>query len=68
MHNIVYHNIKYVIELTENEHSAVCEAMRAYSHDVEDGATTQNRQVWNRTFDKVVSDLQTKAEYLRENK
>jgi hypothetical protein len=59
---------KYVIELTKNEHSAVCEAMWAYSYDVEEGATTQNRQVWNRAFGKVVSDLRTKAQYLRENK
>lgn len=57
---------KYVIELTKKEHSAVCEAMWAYSHDVEDGATAGNKQVWNRAFDKVVSDIQTKAEYLRE--
>ena len=59
---------KYVIELTKKEHDSVCNAMWCYSHDVDDDASAENKQVWNRAFSKVVTNLQTKAEYLRENK
>ena len=45
---------KYVIEFTKKEHDILCFAMIAYQQDVNlEGATLENKQVWNKVFHKV---------------
>ena len=59
---------KYVVELTKAQLSMVGQAMRTQDLEIDNmGYTSSEIACFNRTHDKILNNIKTKAEYLKEN-
>tara|TARA_A100001388_G_scaffold125214_1_gene92549 strand:- start:2450 stop:2641 length:192 start_codon:yes stop_codon:yes gene_type:complete len=60
---------KYVVELTKAQLSIIRQAMNTHDYEIDTlGYTSSEKACFDRTHDKILNNIKTKAEYLRENK
>ena len=60
---------KYVIELTKAQLRMIEDAMHTHNLEIDTlGYTSSEIACWDRTHDKILRNIKTKAQYLRENK
>lgn len=60
---------KYVIELTKAQLFMIEQAMHTHNYEIDTlGYNSSQKACFDKTHDKILRNIKTKAEYLRENK